>query len=366
MRIGILTFHRAYNCGAMLQAWALQTVLTRLGHNVEFPDFQSVGRVGRFYGLHAPRAFSKPWLYLLWLRDLLCSIGVCDYKRYRFRRFMNRYINHHKRRLSDVDTVYDVLMVGSDQVWNPSVSGQMLSLFLCEGLSCKTPAVGYAISIGDSVLPECYYERMRESAKRFKVISFREESSRDIIDAESRLGAKVVLDPTLLLLSADYKRIPERGISDRPYLYVYATPSLKMLEAARELSKALGLRLIVGYFYTATINFGIREMQYDLSPDTLVNSIRGASYVITNSFHGTALSIVFGKKFISFANSDSVIRSRIQCLLERLCASDRIVSEASAISDMKDRLMAEVPSCVYRRLDECRSAAMAYILKALK
>ena len=155
MRIAILTFHRIHNCGTMVQAWALRTVLERMGHTVEFPDCGLMNAPPRFRPLFLKKGNPITTILGVVNRFLLNigSLGIEDLSRARFRAFRKRFLPERRCTPQDFTSLYDCVIVGSDQVWSPPHSARWLPLFLGEAIPRPLPLVAYAASYGDSALP---------------------------------------------------------------------------------------------------------------------------------------------------------------------------------------------------------------------
>ena len=186
MKIGILTFHRAYNCGAALQAWALRTALVRMGHTVEFIYNDSCKakrwisrnweksddwRVELFHALWGIGSFVRHFhLHLL-------SVPLVDVMRWRYRRFMKRFLPERTCSPGEFHLVFDLVIVGSDQVWNEEIVRDEAPLFFGEWAKGDVPLVAYAASAGDGELPESTARRLQKDLPRFSHVSVREKQA---------------------------------------------------------------------------------------------------------------------------------------------------------------------------------------------
>lgn len=306
--IGILTFTRAINYGAVLQAYALQTVLSDYA-SAELICYKSP-HIERLY--HAfPRTPAA----------LLHAVMFARRDR-RFRAFMAEIASAEEYDEKTVfHTPYARLVVGSDQVWNLSCTGGDLA-FLPLGMPQKK-VYSYAASFGVSALPADVIPLFSRALSPMRVLSVREESGARICRESLGLSAEVALDPTLLL-DADAWRAFAAGADEprkkEPYLLLYTlTGSARVKATARRLSRELGLPI-----YNLTVSTrdrtGARRIRA-AGPREFVSLIANASYVVTDSFHGTAFSLNFGVPFYSFAENERA--SRITDLLARVGLSDR-------------------------------------------
>lgn len=373
MRIAILTFHRAYNCGAMLQAWALGTILTRMGHIVEFPICNRVGESARF---EHPRTWRQGiWLFVRSVCYRMCrnllSLGFADIQRARYRRFRTTFLHECACLPKDFPSRYDCVIVGSDQVWNPAITNSWLGLFLGETIPCAVPMIAYAASYGDSPLtPKMLYRVAHAAKNRFSVVSVREiTAARQLAEVGVAL-APVVADPTLLLTARDYEaiRAPFRTRGKVLYAYVLEV-SHALVVNIQALARKLGARPIITQAYAFTCLGKPRNITYGLSPDRLVAYVAQADYTFMASFHGTVFSILFRKPFLSWRSEENPdYPSRPGLLLRDLGLQDRLLTPARGLSldEQADLLATPIPDTVYEeRLPRLRREGLAFLNAAL-
>ena len=327
-KIAVLTFHTAFNCGAHLQAWALQVVLRRLGFDPEFPDCISIGYAPRFdkarhKGLSRGQAMLKE----------IESLGVEDVKRHRFRMFAKRNLCIRPMGMSDVEKRYGAVVVGSDQVWNSGITRQSSGYFLTTFF--RNPRLlrySYAISMGDRPPPKERVSVLEAAAKRFENVSVRENLLPNLRD---RYGRKAVVDPdpTLMLGRKDFNKIayPKRLVK-KPYLLVYSLfYSAATWAAARAAAKRLGLKLVIVqcYQYGHYQQKEGKGVDIAASPDRFLAYFRDASAVITSSFHGTAFSLIYQKPFVVLPNHEGKPPLRSVALLKQLHEESHVVASAN-------------------------------------
>lgn len=370
MRIGILTFHRAYNCGAALQAWALKTVFERMGHSADFPILNHVGEKTRWplpwvVWSKSPFRIAKSLVY----RSIynLSSIPSEDLLRFRFKRFRERYLSEKTCRAEDLHKHYDLIVVGSDQVWNEVISKKDATVFFAENLPVSIPKVGYAVSYGDKLLPQESLSRVIAAYPRFSAVSVREELMQKQL---SECGCKkpdVTLDPTLLLTKDDYLPLMNKLTPPRsPYLFMYTLLAKPFfIDTAKTLAKRLGVKAVIAPMYQRTRYGAASGLTYGISPDRLVNFVANAEYVLAASFHGTALAALFEKPFLSLRieAEDSNYPSRPGNLLRLLGQEDRLVTPETSIEDMATRLLA--PMAGTGRLSPAREVSFSWLKRNL-
>ena len=330
-KIAVLTFHNAFNCGAHLQAWAVQTILRRLGFDPEFPNCNSIGFKTRF-DPHVMSGFTDLTKNQQFVRHLM-SLGPEDKKRHYFRRFVRRCLNIVPMKSEQVEKNYQSVLVGSDQVWSSGITRQKSSYFLTTFF--KNPALhrySYAISFGDARPVDARIPVLKGAARLFENFSVRENLVPELMD---RFGRKPVVDPdpTLLLTKDDFNKIayPKRLVKGK-YLLVY---SLFYVEstwtAAKEMAKRLGLKPVFALMYQYgryRISDG-ENLDYTVSPDRFLAYFRDAEVVVTSSFHGTAFSIIYQKPFVVLRNYRNEVPQRSISLLKKLGEEMHAVDDAT-------------------------------------
>ena len=369
MRIAVLTYHKAHNCGAMLQAWALQAFLRCMGHIVEFPSCNNVGVPPRWIQLRAlqeARGFAKLRLWLSQLMVNLFSIGWEDWNRFAYNRFRRRFLTERSCMPDEFSGHYDCAIVGSDQVWHPIISKADTPLFLAENIPASVPVVSYAASFGDTIPAEPALKRLLSALPRFKAISVREQLAATVL-RKAGFDAKTVLDPTFLLRSEAYRSLVGPRPCRKNYVFLYAVSlSDFVLQTARKLAAMLGLELIICGVYVKTRYHTPPECVWGVSPERMVTLIAHAEYVLASSFHGTALSVIFEKPFLSLRDDVDVHPTRISTLLGQLGLEDRIANPSTSLEEMK-LLLSKSPdwASVFGMLDAMRERSIAYLKGAL-
>lgn len=370
MKIAILTFHRAYNCGAMLQAWTLRTVLERMGHTVEFPILNHVGESKRWridFVDSNKRGFSliRSFLGRCFINSM--SFPNEDILMYRYKRFRKRFLPERSCLVSELDKHYDLVVVGSDQIWRESLSNSEFPLFLGETLPQGIRKIAYSASYGDKPLDKESLKRVMMAIERFSHVSVRENLAKNQLSAETSKQIEVVADPTLLLDSNDYRALSENVKSPKePYLFMYTLNATDFyVETAREMARRLGVKCIIAPCYQYSRYGAPRGLTYSISPDRLVALARGAKYVLAGSFHGTVMGVMFKKPFLSLREQVDKYESRPAALLNRIGCSNRLVNPTTSLDEMEALLRTDVGEEAYNRLDQFRSDSLVWLKEAL-
>lgn len=350
MQVGIITFHRAVNYGAVLQAYALQRAVEKLGHEAEIIDYRCSKiekDVSPMAGFAAGEAF-------------VSAAKKCVFrcrKNLAFHIFFKKYVMLSSRvdsqkDLSKLCKKYDVVYTGSDQVWNIDCSGSDTAYFL-DFITDKQKKNAYAASFGMDKLARDDPFDYKTLLADFNNISVREKSAVSIVKETAGRDSDVVLDPTLLLGKKEWEKVvSKRPIKDK-FIFVYYIRSPKnLLKYAKELSKKTGYRII-----DAKSSF---EFFKQCSPGDFLSWIYHSEYFVTNSFHGTVFSLIFHKKFAIELNNGKDINNRSKELLD-LVGVDRDIDEmdVAAIDNEID----------YRSVDEAiraeREKSLSFIKKTM-
>jgi len=291
MKIGILTFIKTINYGALFQAFALQYVLERLGYKTELLQYENQHIAKKEMNKNL---FSAKYL----IRKIIIGRGF-EKKRRKFDFFEKKYIHIgapvERGEFENKKGEYDVIVVGSDQVWNIDLTHYDLTFFLKGFVNIKR-RIAYAPSFGNNLSASSLNDDILALLRKFNAISVREQSCAEILGAKMVEKPKVVLDPTLLMTKKEWSEY----ISFKPpydhYILVYFPNNKKrVFEFAKKLSKKKNCQ-IVYLSISPRIQWGVDTI-YDASPEEWLGWLYYADYVIVGSFHGTAFSLNFEKQF---------------------------------------------------------------------
>lgn len=322
MKIGIITFHRAHNYGAVLQCYALATTLKELGHDVEVIDYLPT-QFKVEYSIY-------PFKHLSFFRkitQLLKLLPILDIKIKRSKAF-NSFIKTLPLSKESYDETnakfweYDTIIFGSDQIWNPTLTNNKDNVYCGNFPKLGKKFVSYAASTNPKLLRKEYQAYFEGIINRFDSISTREVSLTDYLNELNRGVSQVVLDPVLLLTKDQWKKIAIKPIENH-FLLVYTVPQHpQIIQVANQLAKEKNLQVIE---IRPNVH-NIRKKNYlqTVSPAEFLGYIMYADYVLTTSFHGTALSVVFERQFLTLSINEQV-DDRAANLLDNLCLSDRLV-----------------------------------------
>lgn len=329
-KIGLITFHRPVNFGAALQSVALFKTIESQGAACDIIDYINPS----FEKAYKPFKFSQ----ITSIKSFLWSIARFpgeNRKNKKFMRFVQRNTSltkplHTAEELRAIGNQYDSYITGSDQVWNLKCSGNETAYFL-DFVSGK-PKNSYAASFGDIDVSDELKEQYNKLLCDFSAISVRETVGIDIVKNITGKDCVQTLDPTLLLNDKQWAEIIRsvKPLVNEPYLLVYfmaQSDEIKreMLTLARRIANEKKYRVIVIGGSLHKKKDGINYVDAE-SPEDFLALFRDASFVVTNSFHGTAFSVNFGKDFYSYVKPDLTIKGRVESLLEKIGIGDRVFS----------------------------------------
>ena len=341
MRIGILTLPLHANYGGILQAYALQTVLRQMGHEVSLIEERQ--KPARLPWRHAPVQYGKRIVKnFLGRRCPVFYEQKVNRERAVVRQHTERFIDTYiRRRLIDdfreiAASDYEEIIVGSDQIWRPAYFPQIEHAYLDFAENWDVRRVAYAASFGTDVweyTPE-QTRRCGDLLKKFDAVSVRESSGVALCKERFGVRAGHVLDPTMLLSAADYKRLIEnRNMPEREgILFSYfldETPEKKAWAGRMAKEK----RLVPCYMGLNVENFAL-PLDKRIQPpvEQWISGLYDAEFVVTDSFHACVFSLIFNKPFVVIGNRGRGM-PRFASLLGKL--------------GLIDRLWMGVPSCSY-------------------
>ena len=331
MNIGIITWYKGPNYGTNLQAIALQWFLRNSGHNVQIINYNDSLISYSSHRTLKKRILSQP--------DKLAKKiairkygGIIDKKNSKMRSTIKQKcvlteIANNYEEFINICNSFELLIVGSDQLWNPSWYSP---IYYADFEKVKTRRISYAPSLGVKTIPENLLNVMHHGLSRFSHISVREAQGKDILKKELGVDSCVVVDPTLLLSQNDWLSIfpkKESSINDEYVLSVFLSDNFFHWKAANIFSKNEVLQhVIVPYMGFSFFQKGTVCVDTDLSD--LLNLIRGAKYILTDSFHITVFSIIMQKQFYTFERfkekESFSTNSRVKNLLSKLNLNNRV------------------------------------------
>lgn len=311
VKVATLTFHVAHNYGAMLQAYALEKAINRLGYDCCVLDYR-FPYIDRWNGIRTRKDLCKLHGYALGTMKYVSRCAKGYYKkanareaRKKFNSFMHNEMKLSRKIYETADSLsegqdYDVIVLGSDQIWNPDLTGGVAKEFYgCFFDTKSTKVISYAASSGTDILDRRVETEIPEFLSRLDAIGVREEGLTDYIKTKHNLHAQTVIDPVFLLSKQEWNCLANKSRvrKKEPYLLIYAfQTSDYVYRIAKRIAEQRGLKLISICYEKKDDLSGVTQLT-DCGPLDFVSYIKNADYICTTSFHGMAFSIIFEKNF---------------------------------------------------------------------
>ena len=330
MKIGILTYHRAENYGALLQAYAMMTYLRSLGHEVSFVDYWPKYH-SEYFKVFSLKAFIRSSLKnkLVKLNRLLL-MGRTLYQRKRtMQEFMFNQLGLPKRpQYEDRNLVteegYDVVVYGSDQIWRKQNMGGVGFdewYFGSDNVRADKKIV-YAGSMGkiDTDAQDDIY--IKKKMSNFDVIAVRESDLQDYL-AKLNVSSVQVVDPVFLLSKQDWDKLVVPPRHKGKYILFYNLLNTReSISFAKQLSRQHGLPIYEITKKTSVFS-GKSHLIHNASIGEFLGLLKDAEYVVSNSFHGVAFSIIYEKRF--YAVGMGTKANRVVSLLDSVGMAERYI-----------------------------------------
>ena len=363
MKTGLVTFYHIHHYGALLQAAATERAVESLGSQCEIIDYyvnQDNGLFRKPTGVGSAAADAHTALHYKALKA-----------RYqRFETFAKDHLRVSAHRFESLEELrsavlpYDLILSGSDQIWNPKIfpDGRFDPVFF--GAFSQRRRIAYAPSFGIPHIPEGMEEELRGYLKQFSHISVRERQGQRIVKDLTGQEVPVVLDPTLLLTRDQWSAMAAPPGLSGGYILCYCISRPGALAPyIHQLAEKTGLPVVQ--------LCGIRQKVHprarcvlDAGPAEFLSLFQNASYVCTNSFHGTVFSVQFQKPFFTAVAPGELAEpesSRTFSILSRLGLTERIIGKGDT-AGWEDAIDW---TAVESRLDLARQSSLDYLRAAL-
>ncbi len=309
-RVGIITLHCSYNYGSVLQAYALQSIIAKLGeYDVKIINYRNTVNYRGYYlfRTHLYRKFPQAFI-----ADILYFAPNLK-RRNNFLRFQRSYLKLTKDLFCETDSLnvlnnfFNVFVSGSDQIWNDKCfGGQFDPNFCLNFVDKENKRVAYAPSFGTSGFKQSEKEKFCKYLEKYECLSVREQPTYDVL--QQILPSKdisLVLDPVLLAGADTFQQFIGKS-KDRKftnYIFVYLLGHKKhakrLITTVCKISKETKLDIIyISYHRIRAFKKG--KWKYGAAPDEFISLICNAKYIITDSFHATAFSVLYHKNFSVF------------------------------------------------------------------
>lgn len=342
MKIGILTYHAAHNYGAMLQAYALQKFLQNNHKDtVKIVDYRPSADKDASRILQKPTSFKQLVLFII----QLVYYRQLKKKYHSFQEFFDVYLDKTKRffsfnQLKEESAEFDMYITGSDQTFSPR--SKFVDVFYLDFCQDNQIRAAYAPSFGFNHIPDDKVDKIKELLMKYKFLSVRETGGCNLV--ENLTGVKVpsVLDPVYLLQPEEWSSIarPVR-LKFSSFILCYALiGTKKQMDIANKIKEMTGLPVvIITHSVWPRTNADITVNH--AGPLEFLWLFKNAKYVVTDSFHGTAFSLLFKKSFFIYIaykeKSERIISLLTKVgLLNRIIALPKEVTKENLVMDFSE------------------------------
>jgi hypothetical protein len=335
MKVAKFTLNGYINYGNVLQSYALQKFLSNFGAQVDSIWHTESNFLPKTWWQWS---WKEPIKYLLNWKGFRTSLrsghlGMEMIRQGKIKEWCDKNLNvvHYDGNPKKLTTEYDYFVVGSDQVWNPELPRTVLSEnFLPFSVPSKN--IAYAASIANPIIPNNLIPLYKQGLENIKYISVREDEAKKIINKITERDVPILVDPTLLLTAAEWRKVSIQPAWYKGNNFILTYFLGKKPKEIEELGKKEKMQIV------NLLNFNEYD-HYITGVDEFLWAIDHASSVLTDSFHGTVFSIIFGKPFFVFDriplnNSDlavSKMSSRIVSLLKLFHLETRRVSNEDVV-----------------------------------
>lgn len=365
MKVGILTYHNAINYGGVLQAYALQQVLNSIdGIEVEDIDYRSPAVEQQYHWLKFKNKKT--------IKNYILSNATTMFrikKRKNFESFLDKNMKLSQSVTdftNDVVSRYDAIIVGSDQVWNPlCTDGDAIYLLNYPKGSAKK--IAYAVSMGNADKLDLFASRFdldyKKMLSEFYMISTREADAGIYLSKMLGKECRTVVDPVFLYGADEWKKFSIAA--SEPYILTYNLGNFSTLFSfVRMMAKKTGLKIV-------SINKDVKgdavmhgsQNCSNIGPEEFVSMICNAKYIVTDSFHATAFSIMFNKNFYTIGNNNAEnTNSRLLNVLKSYGLEQRYITDGEMPEDFERDIHY---SDINEKIEEEREASFKWLMGAL-
>lgn len=363
-KVNVLTIHFGINHGSVLQCYALCKTLETFGAVVEVIDY-----VPPRYKMWENVKIKYPNMPSIWKLAYFVASSIIRFpQKVIFRNYLKRHLNLTIRyptaeSLKSNPPKADLYLVGSDQVWNSTYNGSDDKSYMLEFVPEGKQKASYAASIGKNELVEQEGKSLASGIADYVGVSVREVGAQKLL-AEYEVSARVDLDPVFLLDVNQWRKLANNHKIQKPYVLVYviAQNYETMIQQAREIADRLGAQLFV-LSVRPIHSIGVDHNYIFSNPSDFLGLFQNACFVISNSFHGTAFSIIFQKQFLTYS---AKYNSRIENILAFTELEDRLVKDRFTKNQFEKRIdYADVKARIEEKVEEDKSF-LADLVKGIK
>lgn len=338
-KVVIITWcNTSLNFGELLQGYALQKVVQKLGYKVS-----TISYLSQCCPLRYKMIKLMNYLQLPFNAEQTYETFIGRLKFYMFAKFYMSSVTQCYNRKNLINRTKDIsiLICGSDQIWNPNIFDSSYFLDFA-GKSVKK--IAYATSLAIENYPrrlERTMKKIGQMVSDIDYVSVRENSGKEILKKFTNKKIKVVLDPTLLLNEKQWNKLTAKRMVKDKYLFCYIVGDLEQqLNLIREIAKKVNVNKIICIRMLKNTDKHIEDIELlnSVGPSEFLSLIKYSEYICTDSFHGVAFCINYNKQFFSFRrygfgrnfNGDM----RIEDLLFRLGINEQMINDKQNLTQI--------------------------------
>lgn len=333
MKAGIITFHDTLNYGASLQCYALQKKLNSMGVDTDVIDYKCSWFNKRYSPFYIENKSLSKVLYML------AAMPMNVVKQKKKREFHKRYLKlssaYDRDTIKNTNDIYDLFITGSDQVFNWKLTDFDTTFFL-DFVEKNKRKCSYAASFGFHQLDEDKREKYEELLDGYYAMSVREQSAVELVRDITGKTAQLVSDPVFLLKKEDWAELAKK-VDMKNYILLYSINDTAAYKYALKLAEKTGKKLV--YLSAPVKRVGSFIPKRNIGPIDFLGWFYNADYIVTDSFHGTAFSIIFEKQFVSLlARQTHNGNSRLSNLLSIVGLDNRIVRAELSLDTIAEKI----------------------------
>ena len=363
-KIGILTFYNSYNYGAVLQAYATQKFLEDNNYEAKFINYvnEYENKFNKLFSYRKNKSLKDNFIILV---KNICFGGHYYTKKCYFDFIKQLSKTKEYKNIDEIDD-FDILISGSDQIWNPNIYGGIMDTSFLLDFKTNAKKISYASSFGSYVLNEEEKKIFKECLQKYSHISVREDFA---INQLKELGITEVFkvcDPTMLISSEkweglirDYKKYQKT----EPYLVVYLVSKYEdYKEQIKQIANKYNLKIVFVSYSNKRREY-VDEYAKGYNPFEFLNLIKDSNLVLTNSFHGTVFSLLFNKEFFNLENSKNP--ERALTLLKNLDLENRIIRKKDELDTILNNVKEIEYDAINKKIEVYSNESKKWLLNSI-
>ena len=359
MRIGLITVHVGANFGSVLQTIATAKILSDLGNDVEVINYVPPRTTILGY-IRDRKGFASKV-------KAIASLPIMGFNKKIYGGFLKKHTKltreFYKKEDIGKNLHYDAYIIGSDQVWN-SIHNQGIDLVYYLDFNSPGKHISFSSSFGREKLPSDEFAKVKELLSSFSYLSAREDTGVKLLKEMGFKNSIQTIDPTFLLTKDDWRNYASPKLINEKYLLIYTPYNIidqnEINHVAKIIAEERGLKIITFGWDIRKDSMADKTILF-ASPGDFLSLMMYADFIITNSFHGTAFSIILKKQFVVLTPSH--FSTRIYSILKLLGLTDRLITKDSDFLTIMEQQINYVEGNKAIELE--RHKAIDYLKKAI-